>query len=194
MLATLLKYCNAICPVPEELENDIEKYAELREYKKDGLILKPGMVANYASFVLKGVVRSYYLKDGEDITTKFLQEGSTITSIYSFYSRKPGTEYIMALENTTLASFHYDNMQQMYNKYREFNVIGRVITERYLFFSEIELYNLRKTKAEDRYLFFEKHYPQLMQRVPLKYIATYLGMNLETLSRVRARKKISPSS
>jgi CRP-like cAMP-binding protein len=147
------------------------------------------MIANYASFVLKGIVRSYYVKDGEEITTKFLQETSTITSIYSFYSRKPGNEYIMALEDTTLASFHYDNMQKLYKDHLSFNVIGRVITERYLYFSEIELYNLRKTKAEDRYQFFVKHYPELMQRVPLKYIATYLGMNLETLSRIRGRKK-----
>ncbi len=189
MLTFLIKYCNAICPLPDELEKEILNYAEERQYKKDELILKPGVVANYASFVLKGVVRSYYLREGEEITTKFLQEGSTITSIYSFYSRKPGNEYIMALEDTTVASLHYDNMQQMYKKYLEFNVIGRVITEKYLFFLEIELYNLRKTKAEDRYQFFVKHYPELMQRVPLKYIATYLGMNLETLSRIRGRKK-----
>ncbi len=189
MLTTLLKYCNAICTVPEELVRDMLNFAEVREYKKDELILKPGMVANYASFVLKGVVRSYYIKEGEEITTKFLQEASTITSIYSFYSRKPGNEYIMALEDTTLASFHYDNMQRLYKDHLSFNVIGRVITERYLYFSEIELYNLRKTKAEDRYQFFVKHYPELMQRVPLKYIATYLGMNLETLSRIRGRKK-----
>jgi CRP/FNR family transcriptional regulator, anaerobic regulatory protein len=175
--------------LPDEVVNDILKYAEVREYKKDELILKPGMIANYASFVLKGIVRSYYIKEGEEITTKFLQEGATITSIYSFFSRKPGNEYIMALEDTTLASFHYDNMQRLYKEHPSFNVIGRVITERYLYFSEIELYNLRKVKAEDRYHFFEKHYSRLLQRVPLKYIATYLGMNLETLSRIRGRIK-----
>jgi hypothetical protein len=68
-------------------------------------------------------------------------------------------------------------------------VVGRVITEQYLFFAEIELYNLRKQKAEDRYRFFEKHFPDLLQKVPLKYIATYLGMNLETLSRIRGKKR-----
>ncbi|HSU50198.1 MAG TPA: cyclic nucleotide-binding domain-containing protein, partial [Segetibacter sp.] len=151
--------------------------------------LKPGMVSNYACFVLKGIVRSYYIKEGEEITTKFLQEASTITSIYSFYSRKPGNEYIMALEDTLVACFHYDNMQKLYKDHPSFNAIGRVITEKYLYFSEIELYNLRKVKAEDRYHFFERHFPQLMQRVPLKYIATYLGMNLETLSRIRGRKR-----
>ncbi len=75
-------------------------------------------------------------------------------------------------------------MQQLYKDHPAFNVVGRVTTERYLFFLEIELYNLRKQKAEDRYRFFEKHFPELLQRVPLKYIATYLGLNLVTLSRI----------
>ncbi len=172
----------------EGLVNDLCKYAVIKLFKKDDLILKPGMVANYASWILKGLVRSYYLKEGEEITTKFLWDSATITSIYSFYSRKPGNEYIMALEDTMLACFHYDHMQQLYKDHEEFNIIGRITTERYLFFLEIELYNLRKQKAEDRYHFFVKHFPHLLQRVPLKYIATYLGMNLETLSRIRGKR------
>ncbi len=79
-------------------------------------------------------------------------------------------------------------MQYLYKTYPAFNVIGRVITEQYLYMLEIEVYNLRKSKAEDRYHFIVKHFPHLLQRVPLKYIATYLGMNLETLSRIRGRK------
>jgi len=82
---------------------------------------------------------------------------------------------------------HYDHMQYLYKTYPEFNVIGRVITERYLYMWEIEVYNLRKQKAEDRYKFIVNHFPHLLQRVPLKYLATYLGVNLETLSRVRAK-------
>ncbi len=117
-----------------------------------------------------------------------MQEGSPITLIYSYYSRRPGNENIVALKDAIIACFHYEHMQKMYKEYREFNVIGRVVTEKYLYFLEIELYNLRKTRAEDRYRFFVKHFPQLLQRAPLKHIATYLGMNLETLSRIRARK------
>ncbi len=185
----LIDYCNAIHPMSEELVEDLYSYGKINHYKKDDIILQPGKVANYASWVLKGAVRSYYIRDTEEVTTKFLQEGSTITSIFSFYSRKPGNEYIVALEDTTLACYHYDYMNKMYADHPEFNVIGRVVTERFLYFLEIELYNLRKTKAEDRYQFFVKHFPQLLQRAPLKHIATYLGMNLETLSRVRAKRR-----
>lgn len=189
MLEPLFKYCHDIHPMPQQLVDDLNDYAVVKEYKKDEVILRPGQVANYAYWILKGLVRSYYLKETEDITTKFLWDGATITSIYSYYSRKPGNEYIVALEDTTVAAFHYDHMKQMYKDHPEFNVIGRVTTERYLFFLEIELYNLRKVSAEARYHFFCKHFPHLLQRVPLKYIATYLGMNMETLSRIRARRK-----
>ncbi len=189
MLTSLIEYLNSIYPMSEGLIKDIWDYGQIKYYKKDELILKEGGIANYTSYVLKGAVRSYYLKDEEEITTKFLQEGSYITSTYSYFSRRPGNENISALEDVTLVCYHYDHMQQMYKDHLEFNVLGRKFTELYLYSAEIELYNLRKTKAEDRYRFFVKHFPQLLQRAPLKHIATYLGMSLETLSRIRAQKR-----
>ena len=189
MLSPVIEYFNSITPLPPELIDDIIKYAVIKEYKKNEFILKAGKVSNYTSWIIKGLTRSYYIKDIEDITTKFLWDGAPITSVYSYYSRKPGNENIVALEDTTLASLHYDHMQYLYKTYPAFNVIGRVITEQYLYMLEIEVYNLRKQKAEDRYQFIVKHFPHLLQRVPLKYLATYLGINLETLSRIRGKAR-----
>ena len=189
MLSPVIDYFNSITPLPPELIHDIIKYAVIKEYKKNEFILKAGKVSNYTSWIIKGLTRSYYIKDVEDITTKFLWDGAPITSVYSYYSRKPGNENIVALEDTTLASLHYDHMQYLYKTYPAFNEIGRVITEQYLYMLEIEVYNLRKQKAEDRYQFIVKHFPHLLQRVPLKYLATYLGINLETLSRIRGKAR-----
>lgn len=189
MLSPVIDYFNSITPLPTELVDEIIKYAVIKEYKKNEFILKAGKVSNYTSWIVKGLTRSYYIKDIEDITTKFLWDGAPITSVYSYYSRKPGNENIVALEDTTLASLHYDHMQYLYKTYPAFNVIGRVITEQYLYMLEIEVYNLRKQKAEDRYQFIVKHFPHLLQRVPLKYLATYLGINLETLSRIRGKAR-----
>jgi CRP-like cAMP-binding protein len=189
MLSPVIDYFNSITPLPPELVDDIIKYAVIKEYKKNEFILKAGKISNYTSWIVKGLVRSYYIKDIEDITTKFLWDGAPITSVYSYYSRKPGNENIVALEDTTLASLHYDHMQYLYKTYPAFNVIGRVITEQYLYMLEIEVYNLRKQKAEDRYQFIVKHFPHLLQRVPLKHLATYLGINLETLSRIRGKAR-----
>jgi hypothetical protein len=108
--------------------------------------------------------------------------------VYSYYTRKPGYENIVALEDTVLVSLHYDHMQLLYNRHPVFNYIGRVITEKYLYLLEIEVFYLRKQKAEDKYQYILKYFPELLQRVPLKYLATYMGMNFETLSRIRAKK------
>jgi len=188
MLRPVIDYFNSIAPLSTELVDEIVNYAIIKEYKKGEFILKAGKVSSHTFWILKGLVRSYYLRDGEEITTKFLWDGAPITSAYSYYGRKPGNENYVTLEDTILASIHYDQMQYLYKTYPEFNVIGRVITERYLYMLEIEVYNLRKQKAEDRYKFIVKHIPQLLQRVPLKHLATYLGVNLETLSRIRAKK------
>jgi CRP/FNR family transcriptional regulator, anaerobic regulatory protein len=183
---------NEVHPMPEELMTDLAGLTIIQVYKKGDKLLVPGKVANYASFVLKGLAKSYYVREADttEVITKFLVEGSVITSIFSYYSRKPGNEYIVALEDMTVASLHYDVMQLLFKKHPVLNYIIRIITERYLYFLEVELFNMRKPFAEDRYIFFMKHFPHLMQRLALKDIASYLGMSLETLSRVRGRYRL----
>ncbi len=80
-------------------------------------------------------------------------------------------------------------MQFLFSKHFEFNYIIRVIAEKYLYCLEVEIYNRRKPLAEDRYAFFQKHFPHLLQRVALKDIASYLSMTTETLSRIRGKYK-----
>jgi CRP/FNR family transcriptional regulator, anaerobic regulatory protein len=185
----VVDYWNKIYSMPPELIADINELVNVKTYKKGDVLLVPGKVSNYASFILKGLVKSYYIREDDiaEVITKFMFEKSIITSIFSFYSRLPGNEYIVALEDTTVACLHYDDMQQLLKKHPTYNYIIRVITERYLYFLEVELYNMRKPLAEERYNFFIKHFPNLLQRLALKDIASYLGMSVETLSRIRGR-------
>lgn len=185
----VIDYWNNIYTMPYELEADINELIKIKMYKKGDILLVPGKVADYACFILKGLVKSYYITDDDisEVITKFLAEKSIITSIFSFYSRRPGNEYIVAVEDTVVACLHYDDMQHLLKKHPAYNYIIRVITEQYLYFLEVELYNMRKHLAEDRYNFFIKHFPHLLQRIALKDIASYLGMSVETLSRIRGR-------
>lgn len=196
LIRPVIDYWNSIYNMPPELLADIKETVQVQTYKKADILLVPGKVANYACFILKGLVKSYYVRETDmaEVITKFLPEASIITSIFSFYGRQPGNEYIVALEDTTIACLHYDDMQKLLKKHPVYNYIIRVITERYLYFLEVELYNMRKPLAEDRYNFFMKHFPQLLQRLALKDIASYLGMSMETLSRVRGRYRKIPSS
>lgn len=122
MIGPVIDYFNSITVLPEELIKDIIECTEVKEYKKDEYILRSGKISNHTSWILKGLIRSYYEKDGEEITTKFLWEGAPVTSVYSYYNRKPGNENIVALEDTRLASIHYDQMQELYKNYPAFSM------------------------------------------------------------------------
>jgi CRP-like cAMP-binding protein len=190
MLDAFIAHMRTIHPVSAGLEAAFQAL-DIIEVPKHEILLREGQRADYGFIMLKGLVRSYYLKDGEEVCSRFMQEQHIVISVHSFYGRVPSYEYIEALEDSLVARMHYDRLQELYKIYPEFNYIGRVLTEHYFTLSEQRLYVLRKQNAEERYLYFMKHYPEWLQRVPLKYIATFLGMNLETLSRVR--KKISSS-
>ena len=154
---------------------------------KGSFLLREGQREDHAWVILKGLVRSYYLKDDEEISSRFNQENQVVISVVSFYSRVPGYEFVETLEDCVLARIHYDELEDIYREFPEFNYHARILTEYYFTLSEQRLYLLRKQKGDARYRFFMEHYPEWLQRVPLRHIASFLGMNLETLSRIRSR-------
>jgi CRP-like cAMP-binding protein len=185
MLTTLLNYIDGIHPLKEEVVQELEQCFEVIEVPKRQLLLQEGETCDHLYVVLSGLVRMYYIKGEEEICSLFIEENYLFNSPYSFYRRKPGYEFIETIEASTLARVHYDHLQRLYKQYPELNFIARVITENYFVKSEERLYLLRKQSAEERYSYFTNRYNTLLQRVPLKYIATYLGITLETLSRIR---------
>jgi len=189
MLAPFINYINTIYPVSDSLKERLYSELEIVELPKRHCILNEGQRSDHISFVLSGLLRAYYLKGDTEICSRFMPENHICFSVISFYTRRPGYEYIETLEPTLMAQIHYDKLQKIYREHIEFNYVTRIWTEHYCSMSEQRLFLLRRQSAEDRYLFFLENYPSLIQRLPLTYIASYLGMNLETLSRIR--KKIS---
>ena len=187
MIEKLLDTFNSYYPLSKEMTEEIIAVTSVNDYPKRTLLLKENQVANHACFVLKGLARSYYMSDGKEITTRFMDEGFMITSWLSFYTRKAGYEIIETLEDSTLACIHYKDIQALYNNFTEFNIVGRKLTEHYFYLSEQRTQLLRKHTAEEKYRFFLKQHPDLLQRTSVRHISTYLGMNEETLSRVRAK-------
>jgi CRP/FNR family transcriptional regulator, anaerobic regulatory protein len=187
MIEVLLDRLNTLSPLSRELTERVKSVTKIVTYPAGNFILKEGQVCNKACLVVKGLARSYYINEGRDITSRFMDEGFIITSWISYYTQQPGNEFIVAMEETTLTCVDYTEIQKLYTDFPEFNIIGRRQAEHSFYLAEERTQILRKHTAEEKYKFFLEHHPTLLQRVPLKNIATYLGMNEETLSRVRTK-------
>jgi CRP-like cAMP-binding protein len=180
---------NAIRPMTSELQDVLSEHLEIIEVPKKQLLLKDGETCDYIYVVITGLLRMYYIKEDQEICSRFMEEGKMAMSVNSFYSRTPGYEFIETLEPSVIARIHYDRLQKVYTQQDSFNYIARVITEHYFVRSEERIFLIRKRNAEERYQYFIDNYPDLLQRIPLTHIASYLGLTLETLSRIR--KKMS---
>lgn len=192
MYDQLLARLNALAPMSEALKEAVKQQAKLVNCLPGDFILREGQVCNRACLIVKGLARSYYIVDGRDITSRFMDEGFIATSWMSFYDQKPGHEYIEAIEPTTMACLDHSVIQQLYKDFPEANAIGRQQVEYAFYMAEQRTQLLRKHTAEEKYKFFIDNHPNLLQRVPLKHIATYLGMNEETLSRTRSKYHKKP--
>jgi CRP/FNR family transcriptional regulator, anaerobic regulatory protein len=158
-----------------------------KEFPKNHLILEAGKTCRYLYFITEGCARGFYYKDGKDITSWFAFGQDAVTSMYSFVSQKPSFENIEILEPSVLYAISYDNLQKMYLEFPEFNLIGRLFTEKYYIELEERVMSLQFLTAKERYEKLLIQQPMLLQRVTLGQIASYLGITQETLSRIRGK-------
>jgi len=151
------------------------------------IILKSGKVEQYLSFVESGTLRYYVPMAERDITFAFAFEDSFVSAYDSFISREVSNYYIQCLSNTVLWRIHYDDLQKIYRNSSVGNQIGRLASEDlFLRKSKREL-SLLTESAEQRYLNLLDERPDLLQRIPLKYLASYIGVTPQALSRIRKR-------
>ena len=188
MNQSLLQLFSSIIPISNELEQRLSESLQTKTFPKKYLLLKQGQVSNYIYFIEKGFLRSYYINDDKEITGWFMKENDIIISVNSFFKRTPSYEWIQTIEESTLHYIHYDELQNIYKEFIEFNIAGRVITEMYYTLSEERLYGMRSHTAEERLQFLLDKHPDILLRASFGYIASYLGISSETLSRIRARK------
>jgi CRP-like cAMP-binding protein len=189
--APLINMLNYLHPVSAELAQYFNDHIYACNFRKGRLLLKAGENCEHIYFVKKGVLRGYAKEGSKEITTWITAENELVTSITALNLDVPALENIQALEDCDLLCMKSSDMQQLYTELPEFNTIGRKLLERYYRDAEGRAFIVRLTKAEYKYNYFLKMHGNLANRVPLKYIASYIGMTLETLSRVR--KKISVS-
>lgn len=184
----LSSFTRLIHPVSEELLDYIDANCFSCSVGRGRFLLKAGEICQHVYFIRKGVLRAYVREGSKEITTWITPENEMITSIRSFFDlRIPSRENIQALEDSELVGASYEQLQYLYDHFLEMNVVGRKLLERYYRDAEERAFICRLTRAVSKYEHFLATKGELANRVPLKYIASYLGMTLETLSRVRKK-------
>ncbi|GAA5219391.1 Crp/Fnr family transcriptional regulator [Membranihabitans marinus] len=175
-------------PLSSECQQDIIAKSEMCSFKKGEIVVRAGQYSKNAYLIQQGSARAYYLKEGKDISDWFTFENQFAAPIVSFFSDKPSPHYIEFVEDSKVLKFSKDTIDRLSNKHRDFErFISSVVTETMLGLCE-RLYTIQFNRAEDRYNHLLSIYPEITNRIPLTHIASYLGITLETLSRLRKPK------
>lgn len=170
----------------EELFSFMQKLKPIY-LKKHAFYLKPGHICHSMVIVHNGAMRHFLRNVKGDQTLGFAFEGEWLGDYESFLSKTPTHCYIEAIEDTDLFMLSYADMQELYNKSQRFERFGRLIAETLFIETAKSKNNLLTQTAEDRYLELLTHQPQIFERLPLALIASYLGIQPQSLSRIRAR-------
>lgn len=183
----------------EELKSYLDKYisltgddeallldiVQLRNYDKKVHLISEGEVEEYFNFIVKGLARKYFVSGDEEIITQIAKEGEVICSSVSFFTGAPSEYYVETIEPTTFVSISKENIEKLYSVDRKWQRMGRlIITDLFL---QKELWELERLRysIQERFVKFLQDNPDLFQRVPQKYLASYLHIQPETFSRLK---------
>ena len=181
------KFIKNITPMNDSDWQFFSSKLKMVELKKKTVLLGMGEIENHLSFITKGIVIQYIPKEEYDLTFGFLFENEFVTGYDSFLTQTPSEYRIETLTETILWRISKKDLQDVYKNTSSGNIIGRKMAENmFLIKSKRELSLLSKT-AEELYLDLFSNRPKLLQQIPLKYIASYIGVTPQALSRIRKR-------
>ncbi|WPR75581.1 Crp/Fnr family transcriptional regulator [Algoriphagus sp. NG3] len=163
------------------------RYLEEFVVEKGFLLEKEGQVSKYLYFVAEGSARSYYIRENRDITVSFTLDEEFVTAMHSFITRKPSYENIETMERSRVFKISHDDLEASFIEFPELEHAYRMILEQYyIVLEEHQIFNKFKT-ARERYLELMQYRPKVIHKASVGQIASFLDMNIETLSRIRAK-------
>lgn len=177
-----------IHPLPESARIALKEYISEVAYPKSHILLKADKIEKYVYFIKKGIVRAFAPQEKQDITFWFGEEGATILSMKSYVENKKGYENIELIEDCILYQLKIEYLHKLYNQDIHIANWGRKLAEEELLKIESRWISTELLSATQRYEDLMANYPSLILRVPLKHIASYLGITPVSLSRIRKGK------
>jgi len=170
----------------EEME-EIASLIPIHYARKGEVLLKEEEIYSKCYFVLKGLVRQYYITDGDEKTTAFFAENESVASFTHYTLQKPSDHYLACVEDSVLVVGEFDVEPIMFKKYPALEKLTRIMMGEDMGKTQDRLTAFVTSSPEKRYLDFLEKRPELFERVPLHQIASYLGITPESLSRIRRR-------
>jgi len=158
---------------------------EIRKLKKGEFFVSEGDIAQYIAFTQNGYLRVFYNHDGDEITRDISPLHSFVTALPSFISQTSSFEIIQAITDCELLTVHRDKLEKLYNSYINWQKVGRRVMEEMFVDTQYRIYSFITQTAEVRYKEMMKKFPDIFLYVPLQYIASYLGITSQSLSRLR---------
>jgi len=183
-----IDFINTKVKIKKETKEAIIAVCTIEELKKGHLLLKEGRIAPRLYFIIRGSARTFYYHEGKDITSWIYREKQLVTSWGSYYSRSPAHENMELIEDSSVCSILFEDLQKLYVQYPKIQEFGRIIAEEQIIFLDFFYKGFFFITAKEKYELLLSTFPDVTQRVNLGYIASYLGISQETLSRIRKKK------
>ena len=162
-----------------------EPFLQTKQLAAKECFLAEGKVCSEIGFINKGGFRTYYLADGKEINTRFVFENDFVVDYDSFLEAKPSKYLIEALEDSEIVTFNQQALFNGYNQSQNWERFGRIMAEQSYKLTTARVESFLFMDGEQRYLNLLKNEPVIFQRIPLYHIASYLGLERESLSRLR---------
>ncbi|GAB4039639.1 Crp/Fnr family transcriptional regulator [Spirosoma jeollabukense] len=184
----LRQHINQFSTLSDEEWMALEPHLSIVHLKKHQLMATQGVVADQVAFVLEGVFRQFYAKDGEDWTTYFFFDQQLMAAYMSCVTGRPSPVTIEALTEATCLVFPYAVIKSLFGQYMGWQTFGRLLAEYLMVALEERMAGLLLLSPEERYMaLLEGDQRHILQRVPHHYIANYLGITPVSMSRIRNR-------
>lgn len=185
MFTEVRKFVSRFVTLNEEEWNAVLPLIKIRDLKKNDYFVREGEVAKYISFTQKGYLRVFYNHDGNEITRDISPLHSFVTALPSFISHEPSFEVIQAITDCKLFVIYRDDLEDLYNHYINWQKVGRRVMEEMFVETQNRIYSFITKSAEMRYKEMMNKFPDIFRHVPLQFIASYLGITSQSLSRLR---------
>ena len=170
-----------------ELQTRIEELISTRQLTKGHFLLEEGDICRNCFIMESGIARKYLVSNSKEITTELYFSDDIMVSLASFSQQHPSKEWIQVLTDSVVHQLNFREFQQLKNEYPELIELDLIITEHYSIWMEQKLIDFRTESATRRYSKLIENHPHFIQHIPLTIIASYLGIALETLSRIRSK-------